>query len=93
MAGFAARGFAAALVFVACAVVVACDRVEAVAARSRPSRLGRVAGRLPRTLGSALAAFFVFFFADFSAIALELAREWVRKSRFQWLQSTADLLR
>jgi hypothetical protein len=60
----ALAGFVAALVFAAAARGV-------VVPRWPPRRVGRVVRRLPSTLGSAeaFAAFFVFFFPDFSAIS------------------------
>ena len=59
---FAAEGFAA---------LAAAGRDEprvAAPRRSPPIRVGRVAERVPSTPASAFAAFFVFFFPDFSAI-------------------------
>jgi hypothetical protein len=57
--------------FVALAVDVVVDP-----RRSPPMRVGRLDLRLPRTLGSdeGLAAFFVFFFAVFSAMRKKVAR-------------------
>ena len=70
--GFAAAFLlAGAFAFVAGAFGFAPDPL-----RSPPIRDARVARRLPRTLGSddALAAFFVFFFAVFSAMRKKVAR-------------------
>jgi hypothetical protein len=64
LAGFAFVGFVA-------------DGFAAVAVRrSPPIRVGRLDRRLPSTLGSelAFAVFFVFFFADFSAMRKKVAR-------------------
>ena len=76
LAFLAALGFAA-VVFVPLALVAARGvGAAAPARRSPPIRDARVARRLPRTLGSddALAAFFVFFFAVFSAMRKKVAR-------------------
>ncbi|MGH2949226.1 MAG: hypothetical protein ACRDPC_23730, partial [Solirubrobacteraceae bacterium] len=59
------------------------------AGRVRPSRVGRVEGRLPRTLG--WAAFFGFFFADFWAIASELERNSRPKTRSHGVQSSTEV--
>jgi hypothetical protein len=91
---FVARAFVAAVFAAAGFVALALDLVAAApVGRSRPRRAGRVDGRLPRTLGWAFAAFFGFFFADFSAMAPELERNSLRDSRLQWLQSTGRQLR
>jgi hypothetical protein len=73
-----ARFFGAAFAFVDLAVDgFAADDFAAVAVRrSPPIRVGRLDRRLPSTLGSelAFAVFFVFFFADFSAMRKKVAR-------------------
>jgi hypothetical protein len=64
------------LVFVTGGFVAVALVVVAGARRSPPIRVGRLDGRLPRTLGlePAFAVFFVFFFADFSAMRKKVAR-------------------
>jgi hypothetical protein len=54
--------------------------------RSPPSRVGLVDLRLPRTLGSAFAAFLGFFFVDFSAMGSTICP----RSAFHGLKSMPD---